>query len=213
MELLRALLNLMCVSLSMVCKVPQLRFHINSRSTQGLSRSSLLLETFAMSVTFSYFSANGYPAADYLEYPLLLAQNVALFAMAFYFDSASVAVMAAAAVGYFAPVYLLSQGILGPSIVQLAASLALPVSSLSKVTQIVEIVRTGRGDLVSRTPWIVFAATSAARFYTVLVETADTMLLLTYTNSVVLNLLVVAVAVYYTTDARERVTDTSKKMI
>ena len=39
------------------------------------------------------------------------------------------------------------------------------------------------------------------------------MLLLTYTNSVVLNLLVVAVAVYYTTDARERVTDTSKKMI
>ena len=48
-------------------------------------------------------------------------QNVALFAMAFYFDSASVAVMAAAAVGYFAPVYLLSQGILGPSIVQLAA--------------------------------------------------------------------------------------------
>ena len=48
-------------------------------------------------------------------------QNVALFAMAFYFDSASAAVMAAAAVGYFAPVYLLSQGILGPSIVQLAA--------------------------------------------------------------------------------------------
>ena len=45
---------------------------------------------------------------------------------------------------------------------------------MSKVTQIVEIVRTGRGDLVSRTPWLVFAATSAARFYTVLVETADT---------------------------------------
>ena len=34
MELIRAFLNLMCVSLSMVCKVPQLRFHINSRSTQ-----------------------------------------------------------------------------------------------------------------------------------------------------------------------------------
>ena len=122
-------------------------------------------------------------------------QNVALFAMSFYFDSASAAVMAAAAVGYFAPVYLLGQGILGPSIVQIAAvgicdsakigshgrifsfffqSLALPVSSMSKVTQIVEIVRTGRGDLVSRTPWLVFAATSAARFYTVLVETADT---------------------------------------
>ena len=53
-------------------------------------------------------------------------------------------------------------------------SLALPVSSMSKITQIVEIVKTGRGDLVSRTPWLVFAATSAARFYTVLVETADT---------------------------------------
>ena len=41
--------------------------------------------------------------------------------MAFYFDSAPVAVMAAAAVSYFAPLYLLSQGILGPSVVQLAA--------------------------------------------------------------------------------------------
>ena len=111
-----------------------------------------------MSVTFSYFTANGYPAADYLEYPLLLAQggkgsiqeiqslrttfeyyasnikltlglnfdpalpqNVALFAMAFYFDSAPAAVMAASAVAYFAPLYLLSQGILGPAVVQLAA--------------------------------------------------------------------------------------------
>ena len=45
---------------------------------------------------------------------------------------------------------------------------------MSKITQIVDIVKTGRGDLVSRTPWLVFAATSAARFYTVLVETADT---------------------------------------
>ena len=41
--------------------------------------------------------------------------------MAFYFDSAPIAVMAAAAVSYFAPLYLLSQGILGPSVVQLAA--------------------------------------------------------------------------------------------
>ena len=41
--------------------------------------------------------------------------------MAFYFDSAPAAVMAAAAVAYFAPLYLLSQGVLGPSVVQLAA--------------------------------------------------------------------------------------------
>ena len=39
------------------------------------------------------------------------------------------------------------------------------------------------------------------------------MLLLTYTNSVVLNLLVVAVAIAYTTDARGREADSSKKMI
>ena len=39
------------------------------------------------------------------------------------------------------------------------------------------------------------------------------MLLLTYTNSIVLNLLVVAVAVAYTTDAKGRVADSSKKMI
>ena len=56
-----------------------------------------------------------------LNFDLTSSQNVALFSMAFYFDSAPAAVMAAAAVAYFAPLYLLSQGILGPSVVQLAA--------------------------------------------------------------------------------------------
>ena len=53
-------------------------------------------------------------------------------------------------------------------------SLALPVSSMSKITQITSIVRSGRGDLVSRAPWIMLATVSAARFYTVLVEAPDT---------------------------------------
>ena len=56
-----------------------------------------------------------------LNFDSALPQNVALFAMAFYFDSAPAAVMAASAVAYFAPLYLLSQGILGPAVVQLAA--------------------------------------------------------------------------------------------
>ena len=46
MELIRALLNLMCVSLSMVCKVPQLRFHINSRSTQVVLIVDTMLDNF-----------------------------------------------------------------------------------------------------------------------------------------------------------------------
>ena len=41
--------------------------------------------------------------------------------MAFYFDSAPAVVIAAAAVAYFTPLYLLSQGILGTAAVQLAA--------------------------------------------------------------------------------------------
>ena len=53
-------------------------------------------------------------------------------------------------------------------------SLALPVSSMSKITQIASIVRSGRGDLVSRAPWIMLATVSAARFYTVFVEAPDT---------------------------------------
>merc|ERR1712012_304816 len=132
MAVIVPLLNLLCVSLCMVCKVPQLRSHLASRSTKGLSRSSLLLETFALSSTFCYYSANGYPAANYLEYPLLLGQNVALFGMAFYFDSTPVVIAASAAVAYLAPLYLVSQGFLGLQIVQVAASLALPVSSMSK---------------------------------------------------------------------------------
>ena len=48
-------------------------------------------------------------------------QNVALFAMAFYFDSTPISIAASSAVAYLAPLYLISQGILGLEIVQIAA--------------------------------------------------------------------------------------------
>ena len=61
-------------------------------------------------------------------------------------------------------------------------SLALPVSSMSKIAQIASIVRGGRGDLVSRAPWLMLATVSAARFYTVLVEAPDTESIHTHTH-------------------------------
>ena len=48
-------------------------------------------------------------------------QNVALFGMAFYFNSTPAPLAASAAVAYLAPLYLVSQGLLGLQIVQLAA--------------------------------------------------------------------------------------------
>jgi hypothetical protein len=123
--MIRAALNLFCVSLSVVCKLPQLRFHLSSRSSEGLSKSSLALETLSLSCTFCYFSANIYPTADYFEYPLLIAQNLALFALAAYFESTSALVVSGAAVAYFIPVYLLSQNILAVQMISVKRHISL----------------------------------------------------------------------------------------
>ena len=48
-------------------------------------------------------------------------QNVALFGMAFYFDSTPAPLAASTAAAYLAPLYLISQGYLGLQVVQLAA--------------------------------------------------------------------------------------------
>lgn len=81
------------------------------------------------------------------------------------------------------------------------------------------IYRTKRGDLVSKVPWLVYAATSAGnahyliakivmtvqpyrsfsvRIITVMIETGDALLLAQYSISVFLNLCVILVACKYT---------------
>ena len=96
-------LNVICVGLSGFAKVPQIRNAHRLKTTQGLSFLNLSLELFwwvnfvpifsallkndiislrfSWSISFSYFVFHGYPFTNFMEYPLLLIQQVILISM------------------------------------------------------------------------------------------------------------------------------------
>ncbi len=116
--MLTTLLDVLVPFLCGVCKLPQLSQQARRRSSAGLSKSSLALETAALSATACYFCANLYPVTSYLEYPLLVAQNLLLFAMAAHFESAAPGKVALATFGYAVPVYLLAARVVPMAVVQ-----------------------------------------------------------------------------------------------
>lgn len=196
----RDMLNLMCLGLSMISKGPQILGQFRRGSSEGIATLSLALETISLSITFSYFSAHGYPLTDFMEYPLLIGQNFILFALLAYYESVLLSRVFFSLGIYSSVVYALSQKLAPTAILGYLSSMVIPMTSMSKLAQIRTIVRTKRGDLVSRLPWAVFASTSAARFYTVLTSSGDKLLLCQYTISVILNILVIIFAWVYTSN-------------
>ncbi|XP_014452793.1 solute carrier family 66 member 3 isoform X3 [Alligator mississippiensis] len=77
----RALLGLAHGSTLVLCallKLPQLRAVLAARSARGLSLHSLALELAGFLVFLRYQIYYGYPLLTYLEYPILVAQDVIL---------------------------------------------------------------------------------------------------------------------------------------
>ncbi|XP_077816261.1 solute carrier family 66 member 3 isoform X5 [Macaca mulatta] len=84
-----ALLGLCNWSTLGVCaalKLPQISAVLAARSARGLSLPSLLLELAGFLVFLRYQCYYGYPPLTYLEYPILIAQDVILLLCIFHFN-------------------------------------------------------------------------------------------------------------------------------
>ena len=92
------------VSMSAIVKLPQLLKILNSKSVEGLSFPSYLLETSAFAISLAYSARNGFPFSTYGENALVAAQNVVIAALILHLSGksagAAVFVGGAAAAGY-----------------------------------------------------------------------------------------------------------------
>merc|ERR1739848_788944 len=135
----------------------------------------------------SYFVFHGYAYTDFLEYPLLITQQLILVSMHLKFNRIIVS-----------PIAILAM-ILGPQwFLQILISINPPISAVGKLSQIYEIYKTSRGDLVSKLPFLTNAFTSTARLITIWMETQDLNLYISFGSSVILNLGVVWSALVFT---------------
>uniref|UniRef100_A0A8D2DC96 Solute carrier family 66 member 3 n=1 Tax=Sciurus vulgaris TaxID=55149 RepID=A0A8D2DC96_SCIVU len=67
-------------------KLPQIYAQLAARSARGISLPSLLLELAGFLVFLRYQCYYGNPLLTYLEYPILIAQDVVLLLCVFHFN-------------------------------------------------------------------------------------------------------------------------------
>ncbi|XP_006140907.1 PQ-loop repeat-containing protein 3, partial [Tupaia chinensis] len=174
-------------------KLPQINAVREARSARGISLPSLLLELAGFLVFLRYQWYYGYPLLTYLEYPILIAQDVILLLCFFHFSGnvkQAAPVMAVLVSSWF---------VLGLQkwIIDLAMNFCTFISAASKFLQLHYLWKTRDAGAVSALSWGLAAYTCATRIVTTLMTTNDFTILIRFVVMLFLNLLVTATVLHY----------------
>ncbi|XP_069350557.1 solute carrier family 66 member 3 isoform X2 [Eulemur rufifrons] len=138
-------------------KLPQISAVLAARSARGVSLSSLLLELAGFLVFLRYQCHYGYPPLTYLEYPILIAQDVILLLCVFHF-SGNVKQAAPYLAVLVCSWFILT---LQKWILDLAMNLCTFISAASKFAQLQCLWKTRDSGAVSALTWSLSAYTCA----------------------------------------------------
>ncbi|XP_036119080.1 solute carrier family 66 member 3 isoform X2 [Molossus molossus] len=138
-------------------KLPQISALLAARSARGLSLPSLLLELAGFLVFLRYQCYYEYPLMTYLEYPILIAQDVILLLCVFHF-SGNVYRAAPYIALFVASWFVLT---LQKWIMDLAMNLCTLISAASKLAQLQCLWKTRDSGAVSALTWGLAAYTCA----------------------------------------------------
>ncbi|NXG23559.1 PQLC3 protein, partial [Grallaria varia] len=176
-----------------VMKLPQLAAVLAAGSAQGLSVSSLLLELAGFLVFLRYQVYYGYPLQTYLEYPIIIAQDVLLLLCILYFHGKTRRALFFAVI-FWGAWYMLT---LQKWIIDLAMNLCTFISASSKLVQLQCLWQTKDSGQVSALTWSMSAYTCATRIFTTAVTTNDLAVLIRFITMLILNLWVTATILHY----------------
>ncbi|NXM25218.1 PQLC3 protein, partial [Oxyruncus cristatus] len=176
-----------------VMKLPQLVAVLQAGSARGLSVSSLLLELAGFIVFLRYQIYYGYPLQTYLEYPIIIAQDVILLLCVLHFYGKMKRALFFAAV-FLGGWYMLT---LRKWIIDLAMNLCTFISAASKLVQLWCLWQTRDSGQVSALTWSMSAYTCATRIFTTVVTTNDLAVLIRFITMLILNIWVTATILHY----------------
>uniref|UniRef100_A0A672U0P8 Solute carrier family 66 member 3 n=1 Tax=Strigops habroptila TaxID=2489341 RepID=A0A672U0P8_STRHB len=159
------LLNLAHWSTWAVCaviKLPQLAAVLAAGSARGVSAGSLLLELAGFLVFLRYQIYYGYPLQTYLEYPIIIAQDVILLLCILHFNGNKKRAL------FYAVTYPLKSGnfgacsLSGSSLHNSDDNLCTFISAASKLAQLRCLWETKDSGQVSALTWSMSAYTCAS---------------------------------------------------
>ncbi|XP_027594819.1 solute carrier family 66 member 3 isoform X1 [Pipra filicauda] len=176
-----------------VIKLPQLAAVLQAGSARGLSVTSLLLELAGFIVFLRYQIYYGYPLQTYLEYPIIIAQDVILLLCILHFFGKMKRALFFAVI-FWGGWYMLT---LRKWIIDLAMNLCTFISAASKLVQLWCLWQTKDSGQVSALTWSLSAYTCATRIFTTVVTTNDLAVLIRFITMLILNIWVTATILHY----------------
>ncbi|KAM9317070.1 solute carrier family 66 member 3 [Gastrophryne carolinensis] len=168
----------------MVLKFPQILAVIRARSVQGLSLPSLLMEVAGFLVFLRYQMYYDYPMETYLEYPILIAQDVVLLLFIFYYTGSTRSALSYC--GLFLGLWNVL--VLQKWIIDVALNLCTLISASSKFLQLQHLWKTKDSGQASALTWAMATYTCATRIFTTIMTTGDQAVLLRFIVMLLLNI-------------------------
>ncbi|XP_064412447.1 solute carrier family 66 member 3 isoform X2 [Latimeria chalumnae] len=153
----------------MVLKFPQIIAVIAANSARGVSVNSLVLELTGFLVFLAYQNYYNYPLPTYLEYPILIAQDVILLLAVSHYNGSVKQALPYLTIFTFGWHLLTIQ----KWIIDLAMSLCTLISVTSKFIQLKCIWQARDSGQASALTWGMAVYTSATRILTTLMTTGD----------------------------------------
>ncbi|NXS34983.1 PQLC3 protein, partial [Pomatostomus ruficeps] len=176
-----------------VIKLPQLVAVLKARSAWGLSVGSLLLELAGFLVFLRYQIYYGYPLETYLEYPIIIAQDVILLFCIMHFSGKAKRALFYAVL-FWAGWYMLT---LKKWIIDVAMNLCTFISAASKLVQLQHLWQAKDSGQASALTWSMSAYTCATRIITTVMTTNDLAVLIRFIIMLILNIWVTATILHY----------------
>ncbi|XP_056617468.1 solute carrier family 66 member 3 [Triplophysa dalaica] len=192
--------NFSTLFVCMVLKFPQIFVLMRAKASTGVSLNSLLLELIGFIVFMSYQMYYDYPPVTYLEYPILVAQDVVVLLLILHYNRNLKHSLIYAAVFIGGWQMLTVQ----KWVIDLAMSLCTFISAGSKLAQLQCLWRSKDSRQVSSLTWGLATYTCLARIFTTTITTGDTQVLIRFVVMSMLNLWVTVTVIYYKPRAVKR---------
>ncbi|KEZ42422.1 Polyketide synthase [Scedosporium apiospermum] len=185
------------VAASSIVKVPQILKLTSSRSAEGVSFLSYLLETAAYLIGLAYNFRNGFPFSTYGETALILVQNVAIAVLVLHYSGKSGLAAAFVAGLAGAAGALFTEEVLDMKTLGWLQAGAGALGVASKVPQIVAIWAEGGTGQLSAFTVFNYLLGSLTRIFTTLQEVDDKLILYGFIAGFVLNAVLAAQMLFY----------------
>jgi mannose-P-dolichol utilization defect protein 1 len=191
-------LGLAIIATASVVKVPQILKLIQSKSAQGVSFTSYVLETASFLITLAYNARNGFPFSTYGETALILVQDVAISILILHFSNKSGlagAFVALVATAVYA--LIVSDTLVPTSMMRTLQAGAGVLSIASKLPQIITVYQQGGTGQLSAFAVFNYLAGSLSRIFTTLQEVDDKLILYGFVAGFLLNAVLAGQMLYY----------------